>query len=343
MPWHGWVPSQATLVPMGAFSLPWCCGPGPPHSGARDHIWLAGSWTPGWLLNSPSTGRGSHCKLQCLAQPHESGSLETSSPSPSLSWAINCQQKVMTSTWTKAPTTHPHLLGFLHADPTPVSPVLHHQRPAHPRGIMATTSLLTHSTSPSTTAQPSWHRHCLHPSPTMRPWGQPGALPPQWDPGMPARLQQGWVPGRWGGQDRAHWLLCSCRCGPPSSFTSPSPSLSTHQHQCPEPGPAAGHSTSAPCPQPWHCRGQNRGEMPFFQGPDPTGNPMCWALHRQWRSMDAAKPHAGPPAHQPSSPQCSPCIQQVPSTPASRARCCRRAPGISTTQPAAARPRAAPG
>lgn len=279
MPWHGWVPSQATLVPMGAFSLPWCRGPRPPHPGARDHIWLAGSWTPGWLLNSPSTGRGSHCKLQCLAQPHESRSLETPSPSPSLSRAINCQQKVMTSTWAKAPTTHPHLLGFPHADPTPVSPVLHHQRPAHPRGIMATASLLTHSTSPSTTAQPSRHRHRLHPSPTMCPWGQPGALSPQWDPGMPARLQQGWVPGRWGGQDRAHWLLCSYRCGPPLflylslSFLEHSPApvprartRSWAQHQCSLPTALA---------LPWAKQGGNAlfpGASPYWQ-PHVLGSP----------------------------------------------------------------------
>lgn len=55
----------------------------------------------------PALAGGSRCDLQDPAQPLESHTLETSSSGPSSSRAINCQQKVIGSTWAKAPTAHP--------------------------------------------------------------------------------------------------------------------------------------------------------------------------------------------------------------------------------------------
>ena len=235
MPRHGWVPSRVILVPTGPFAVPWCCGPGPPRPGTGDCAWLAECWAPGWFLNSLSTRRGSCCELQCPARPRKSCSPETSISGPSLSRAINCQQKAVSSTWAKAPTTHP---------------------PPAPAGVPKCRPQASVASPPPPVPSPSsGHHGCcfaadsrhqpirngaarmVPPSPAPRPhhvppgpaWGM-GTLSRQWDAGMPARLQPGWVPGRRDGQERARWLLRSCCHGLPSSFTSPSPSSHAHQH-----------------------------------------------------------------------------------------------------------------
>jgi len=240
---------------------------------------------------------------------HQSCSLGTCGSCPSSSWAINCQQKVISSPWAKAPTARPTPLESPHADPTPVSLVPCHQHPAHPRGIAAAASPLTHGTSASAAAQPARPRRRQRPGHTACLRGQPAARGRCHRGGT--RLRQGWAPGGRCGQDGACWMLRSCRHRAPSSFTSPSSSSHAHQHQCPQPGRAAGHSPGAPCPQPQHRRTQSRGQIPLFQGRTPLATPRAGlpiGSGGRWMVLSPVTDHP------------SPSIWRVPSTPAPRTR-----------------------